>query len=270
MYLIVLLFKNLFILPGYLCYQIFDHLIYHFYRKKKIFNGWGIHLFTGKFGQGKTMLQTIKAYKLACKYPQLTILTNYELKNFPKHTRILPLNSAQDILNAPPDTLVLIDEIGTLFNSRDFSSGKNSVPKPLFQHLCQVRKRRMMIYATVQRFNLLDKQIRDITATVTECSCQGKHPFSRKITALTYDIDEYEAHQMNRMYRMIPLSSTVCLQKDFYRELYDTSNLIKGLLSKEYLSDEEILRNQGTIPEFADYSKDGQKGFRKAQRRNRR
>ena len=68
---------------------------------------------------------------------------------------------------------------------------------------------------------------------------------------------------------MIPIASTVCIQKDFYRELYDTSNLIKGLLSKEYLSDEEILRNQGAAPDFVDVSKDGQKAFKKAQRRRR-
>lgn len=269
MYLIVLLFKKLFLFPMFLYYEIYDHLIYHYFRKKKLFDGWGIHLFTGKFGQGKTMLQTIKAYKIAVKYPQVTIVTNYELKNFPKHTKILPLNTAQDILNAPKNSLILIDEIGTLFNSRDFSSGKNSVPKPLFQHLCQVRKRRLMIYATVQRFNLLDKQIRDITATVTNCSCQGKHPFSRMITALTYDIDEYEAHQINRMYPMRPIDTTVCIQKDFYRELYDTSKLIKGLLTKEYLSDEEILRNQGVSSEYSDGRKEGQKAFKKAQRRRR-
>ena len=269
MYLIALLFKNLFVLPLFLYYQIYDHLIYWYFRKFKLFDGWGIHLFTGKFGQGKTMLQTIKAYKIAKKYPQVTIITNYELKNFPKHTKILPLNTAQDILNAPKNSLILIDEIGTLFNSRDFTSGKNSVPKPLFQHLCQVRKRRLMIYATVQRFNLLDKQIRDITATVTDCSCSGKHPFSRKITALTYDIDEYEAHQVNRLYQMRPISTYVVIQKDFYRELYDTSTLIKGLLNKEYLSYEEILRNQGVISEFGDGSKEGQKAFKKAQRRRR-
>ena len=95
---------------------------------------------------------TIIAYKLCKKYPQLHVLTNLKLKNFPEHTKIIELKTADDILNAPDNTLVLIDEIGTLFNSRDFTSGKNSVPKPVFQHLCQCRKRHMMILATVQRF----------------------------------------------------------------------------------------------------------------------
>lgn len=269
MYLVGLLFKKFFLFPLYLYYQIYDHLIYKYYRKYKLFDGWGIHLFTGKFGQGKTSMQTIKAYKIAKRYPQVTIVTNYKLTNFPKHTRILPLNTAQDILNAPKNSLILIDEIGTLFNSRDFSSGKNSVPKPVFQHLCQVRKRHLMIYATVQRFNLLDKQIRDITATVTDCSATAKHPFSRMLTGLTYDIDEYEAHQINRMYNMIPIDTTVFIQSDFRRQLYDTSELIQGLLTKEYLSDEEILRNQGYIQEFNDGSKEGQKAFRKAQKKRR-
>lgn len=269
MYLISLLFKKLFLFPRFLCYQLYDHLIYKHYKHRKRFPGWGIHLFTGKFGAGKTSLMVIEAYRLAKKYPQLTILTNIALSNFPPQTRILKLETAQDILNAPENTLVLIDEIGTLFNSRDFTTGKNSVPKPLFQHLCQVRKRRMMIYGTVQRFNLLDKQIRDITATVTECSSSFRHPFSRMLTGLTYDIDEYEAYTINRMYRPRVQSTMVKIQKDKYRHLYDTSELIQGLLTKEYISDEEILRNQGSVDSFNDGSKEGQKAFKKASRRKR-
>ena len=46
MYLVGLLFKKLFLFPLYLYYQIYDHLIYKYYRKYKLFDGWGIHLFT--------------------------------------------------------------------------------------------------------------------------------------------------------------------------------------------------------------------------------
>lgn len=269
MYIIPLFFKKLFLFPLFIYYHIFDKLIYKHYHQRRLFPGWGIHLFTGKFGQGKTSLMVIKAYKLCKIYPQLHILTNISLSNFPEHTKILPLKTAQDILNAPKNTLVLIDEIGTLFNSRDFSSGKNSVPKPLLQHLCQVRKRRMMIYATVQRFNLLDKQIRDITATVTECSASFAHPFSRMLTGLTYRIEEYEAYTANRMYVPRVSSTIVKIQKDKYRHLYDTSELIKGFLTSEYLSDEEILRNQGVIDMYNDGSKEGQKAYKRAARRRR-
>lgn len=267
MYLISLFFKKLFRFPQFLYYIIFDKLVFWWYKQRKLFPGWGIHLFTGKFGQGKTSLMTIQAYKLCKAYPQLHILTNVKLTNFPEHTQILELKTAEDILTAPENTLVLIDEIGTLFNSRDFSSGKNSVPKPVFQHLCQVRKRHMMIFGTVQRFNLLDKQIRDITATVTECSASMAHPFSRMLTGLTYDIEEYEAYTLNRLYVPRVQSTYVEVQTDFYRHLYDTSELIKGLLTKEYLSDEEILRNQGYSESWTDGTKEGQKLFKKRMKR---
>lgn len=264
----LVLFKQIYHFPSMLYYYIYDKLIYIYFRKAKLFYGWGIHLFTGKFGQGKTSLMTIKAYKLACKYPQLHILTNIKLMNFPEHTAILPLRTASDILNAPTNTLVLIDEIGTLFNSRDFACGERSVPKPVFQHLCQCRKRHMQIFATVQRFNLLDKQIRDITATVTECSVSMKHPFSRIMTGITYDIDEYEAYVSNKMYKPTPSYSCVEVQRDQYRKLYDTTELIQGLLTAEYLSDEEILRNQGSIDMVnIDGTKQALRNYKKAVKR---
>lgn len=242
---IKLFFSWVFKFPHFLMYYIYDLLCYYYYRLYMLFYGWGIHLYVGKFGQGKTSAMTIRAYELAKKYPQLTILTNMTLKNFPEHTKILNLETAQDILNAPNDTIVLIDEIGTIFNSRDFSSGKNAVPKPLFQHLCQCRKRRMMILATVQRFNLLDKQIRDISATVISCRTTFSHPFSRAITTRTFDIDEYEAYQLNPNYSPAIMDIKVIIQSNKYRNLYDTSSLIKGMMKKEYLSDEEILINRG-------------------------
>lgn len=267
--LIVLFFKKLFLFPCFMYYHIYDKLIYSFYRKKLLFPGWGIHLFTGKFGQGKTSLMTILAYKMCKKYKQLSVVTNIDLSNFPSWTQILPLKTADDILHAPDNSLILIDEIGTLFNSRDFSTGKNSVPKPVFQHLCQCRKKHLMILATVQRFNLLDKQIRDITATVCECHASFAHPFSRMLTGLRYDIEEYEAFVSNKMYIPRIDHTFVFIQSEKYRHLYDTSQLIQGLLTSEYLSDEEILRNQGVISEYSDGSKEAQKAYRKAQRRRR-
>lgn len=264
-----LFFKKLRLYPTLILYVFYDWLVYRHYRKYKMFYGWGIHLFTGRFGAGKTSLMVIKAYNLCKLYPQLHILTNLSLSNFPEHTKILPLNSIDDILNAPEDTLVLIDEIGTIFNSRDFMSGKKSVPKSLFQHLAQCRHRRLMIFGTVQRFLLLDKQIRDISATVTECRCSFKHPFSRLLTGVVYSIDEYEALCNNPLYIPRSMDSYCYIQTEKYRHLYDTIEMVKGMLEMKYLSDEEILRNRGADPIFSDGSKEAQKQYRKSIRHRR-
>lgn len=269
MWRIKLFLSNLRLFPAFSFYLFYDFLVYIFYRKNRLFYGWGIHLFTGKFGQGKTSLMVIKAYDLCEKYPQLNVVTNLKLTNFPEHTRIIPLNNAHDILNAPKNSLVLIDEIGTIFNSRDFSSGKKAVPKPVFQHLSQCRHRHMMIMGTVQRFNLLDKQIRDISATVTECHASFPHPFSRKLTGICFDISEYEALVQNPMYLPRVFDSYVMIQTEKYRHLYDTMEMVSGFLSMDYLSDNEILTNQGADVIFSDGSKEGQKNFKKAMRRKR-
>ena len=152
MIFIKIFFTKVRMFPQFLLYVFYDYLIYRVYKKDKLFYGWGIHLFTGKFGAGKTSLMVIKAYELCKKYPQLTIITNLKLTNFPEYTDIKPLTCVDDILEAPENSLVIIDEIGTIFNSRDFMSGKKSVPKALFQHLAQCRHRKMMIFGYSCRY----------------------------------------------------------------------------------------------------------------------
>lgn len=259
----MILFKFLSRFSQIVCYTVYDKTLYRHYRKKYDFNGWGVHLFTGRFGAGKTSYMISKAYDLAFAYPQLNILTNIKLQNFPEWTNVLQLETAQDILNAPENTLVLIDEIGTIFNSRDFSGGKCAVPKPLFQHLCQCRKRKMMIFGTVQRFNLLDKQIRDITADVTACHSHWAHPFVRWQTAYTFDIEEYELYSENRTYRPKCLKSDLIIQTNKIRQLYDTSELVNNMLKKEYLSDSEIIANREGITSDTVYDKKQNKQLRK-------
>ena len=243
------LFLIIFKFPKFLTYLLYDYIKYCYLKLNKIFYGWGIHLYVGRFGSGKTVSAVRYVYNQCVKYQQLSVLTNIKLTNFPKHTQILELNTAEDILNAPENTIVLIDEIGTIFNSRDFSSsgGKKAVPKELFQHLCQCRKRHMQIIGTVQKYNLLDKQIRDISATVTVCKGSVKHPFTRLIKMYRYDVDEYDMYISNRMYKPRLLWSWVYVQTNKLRQLYDTSELVTNMLNKDYLSDKEILENRGEI-----------------------
>lgn len=247
---ITLFFKKLFCLPKAIIFWIKDIFIYYKNKRYNEFFGWGLHLFVGKFGAGKTCTMIYKAYRLAKRYPQLTIVTNLKLKNFPAHTKILPLNSPQDILNAPQNSLILIDEIGTIFNSRDFAKSKESVPKILFQHLCQCRKRKMMIYGTVQRWCFLDKQLRDITDTVTVTKTDFRHPFGRLCACRVYDSVEYDRAYTNPMISLLPLSNFVYVQSDKLRNSYDTEELITNMLNKDYISDSEILENRGDFTSF--------------------
>lgn len=241
---IKILILRIFTFPYFFTYLFYDYLIRKKLKLYKKFFGWGIHLFTGRFGSGKTITMCKCAYDICKKYPNVSVLTNLNLSNFPSHTNIIQLKTATDILNAPCDCLVLIDEIGTIFNSRDFSSGQKSVPKPLFQHLCQCRKRNMMILGTVQKYNLLDKQIRDISADVNVCVPSFSHPYTRCVKVYKYDVEDYDLYMSNRMYNPKCISKRMFIQTNLYRNLYNTEQFIDNMLKSDYISDKEILENR--------------------------
>lgn len=207
------------------------------------FKGFGLHVYVGKFGASKTSAMVRHAYQLARRYSKLTILTNIQLKNFPKHTKIIPLNSPQDILNAPNQTLVLIDEIGTIFNSRDFAKSKESVPKPVYQFICQNRHKNIKIIGSCQFWDQYDKQLRQITATVTDCRIYFKHPFSRLSILREYDAREYDKAYNNPLVPISVNSYDVYVQTDKLRSMYDTNQLITNLLKSDYIPDNEIIEN---------------------------
>lgn len=236
-------------IPRFLLWFIHDLILWFKNHGWLVWHGWGLHLYIGKFGASKTSSMVYDAYHLCKRYPCITVLTNFQLSHFPPGTKILPLNRVEDILNAPANTLVLIDEIGTIFNSRDFIGGgkDKGVPKILFQHLCQCRKRNMQILATTQRWNFLDKQLRDICDTVRVCSSHFAHPFTRICSVCVYDAHAYDLAYTNPLLPLELLSSDVYIQTDFVRSLYDTDTLIDNMLQGDYLPDSEIAANRGDV-----------------------
>ena len=254
-------FRKLFLLPHFIWIVLFDFVRWLKDKGWLRFEGWGLHIYVGRFGAVKTSSMVYDAYMLARRYPQLHILTNFQLYNFPKHTEILELKTVQDILHAPENTLVLIDEIGTIFNSRDFSGGKNSMPKFLFQYLCQCRKRHIQVFSTAQRWNFVDKQLRDIADTVRVTSCVFSHPFSRLATVYHYDAREYDLVYSNPLLPLSKLWGDVYIQSDFVRSLYDTVELVDNMLSAEYVSEAEVMQSRGYDLSMVDLDKKARKNL---------
>ena len=215
-----------------------------------MFDHWGIHIYIGRFGKGKTSAMVHDAYNLCMRYKQVSILTNLQLYNFPMWTNIIPLKNIDDIKNAPNNTIVMIDEIGTIFNSRSFLNRKTNkktgetkaggVPFIVFQHLCQVRKNHIILFATAQRFQFVDKQIRDVTDTVRVCNSYFKHPFTRLQTVRLYDGWEYGKLLENPSLPYDYFNSRVFIQTNRLRKSYNTAQLIETIIDDDYLDDDEI------------------------------
>lgn len=214
------------------------------------FNYWGLHLYLGMFGACKTISMVRQAYEICLRHRNVTVLTNVTLHNFPKDTKIIKLVNSEQIRELPDKSLVLIDEIGSVFNSRDFAANKRSVPKPVYQFLLQCRHRRVMLLGTVQRWNLLDKQLRDITDTVTVCRGFFKHPLTRLVTLRQYHADEYDRAVSNPLLPLKSLKQEAYVQTDKLRNRYDTLEMVDNMLNAEYIPDADILANRGSV----DYS----------------
>lgn len=208
------------------------------------FNYWGLHLFIGRFGGGKTISAVRRAFNICKAHKGVTVLTNLTLFGFPDDTNIIKLVNSQQLLTLPDKSIVLIDEIGSIFNSRDFSQSKKSVPKPVYQLILQCRHRRIMLLGTVQRWNLLDKQLRDITDSVTVCHSYFGDPFARYTTCSEYDAQEYDKWFNNPLLPLRRVSYYSYVQTDSLRTKYDTIEMVEGMLDMEYISDEEILVNR--------------------------
>lgn len=213
------------------------------------FNYWGLHLFVGKFGGGKTISMIRRAWLVCKTHRGVTILTNLNLFGFPKDTNIIKLKNINQVLDLPDKSIVLIDEIGSVFNNRDVMSNKDkrSVPKPVFQHLVQMRHRRIMVLGTVSRWNLVDKQLRDITDTITECHSYFKDPFARYTTCTEFDAVEYDHAFGNPLLPIRRIGYYSYVQTNELRSKYDTIEMVEGLLDGDYFPDEQILANRAGI-----------------------
>lgn len=221
-------------MPSFGKWKVIDIYRYFKYREWELFTGFGLHIWVGLFGKGKTISMVQYAYGLAKRYPKLNIYTNINLYGFPNPERIQPLVSYMDIVNAPGDSIFLLDEISTLFQSRSWAN----FPMPLLSQLLQVRKNKKMILATAQRFAHVDKLIRDVTYSVIDCNCH----FKRYNTCKWYLAEDWE--NKNVMNIPIPYGYSAFVQTDAIRSLYDTEQIIGNAQKDDFLSQEEILTRQ--------------------------
>lgn len=120
---------------------------------------YGFTLFCGKQGGGKTYSAVKYCYDLAVKHNAL-LVSNIPL-NVPKDVKYYALHDIDEIqyLTGHDCYVILLDEIQTLFDSRNFD-------KDFYTVFCQLRKRDIKIVGTAQVFERcalpLREQVHDL------------------------------------------------------------------------------------------------------------
>lgn len=209
--------------------------LWRFFRNPKKVHLYGIWLYCGLYGQGKTMALTEYLTRMRKKYgDKIYISTNYGFKD-----EDFPLTNWKDLLTEYDKPVVFgYDEIQNEFNSRDYKN----FPYELVKLLTQNRKGNgKQIVGTAQRYGRVDKTIRELCTHVVECK---KAWFGRVTKTRSYDVEDYEQflHEVDVMKkRKIPYKRYKFIQTDELRNAYDSFKMLDTAKTKEYVSMEEKL-----------------------------
>ncbi len=182
---------NMHNIVGYSIPDIYDYIVHKRYNECPAYGY--IKTYCGYFGSGKSLSCTSDVIAMYRNYnnkdvynddmgvflkQKVTIISNLRLFGVP----YIPFTSEQQFIHyevAPSEVVIfLIDELGTVWNNRDF---KNFNPD-VFQNIVQSRHRRMSIYGTLPILVGTDVNIRRYTQTVVYCKKTWrflKHTFFR-------------------------------------------------------------------------------------------
>lgn len=124
------------------------------------FKEYGLHMFCGEQGSGKTISVVEMLLRMKEIYPRVKIRTNMFYKY-----QDAPIENWQDLIkneNGEYGQIEVLDEIQTWFSSME----SKSFPPEMLTEISQQRKQRKMLIGTAQVFSRIAKPIREQTTFV--------------------------------------------------------------------------------------------------------
>lgn len=218
-------------------YCVRDLIDYIVHMRWKEFRKYGITMFIGMFGHGKTLTMVHQARALYAKYgDDLKFISNIKLVGIPyeplvNFEQICEIGEVED---GRVGTVVLIDEISSVLSHRNYAN----FPLEMLNVLTQQRKKKVYIMCTAQRFFMVDKLFRGITTWVVNCN-----KYWRFQNGKMYDAWELENATNSRLLKHKANVWFFVKNKDY--AAYDTSEMISKDASKDFISNDEAIRRKG-------------------------
>jgi len=130
-------------------------------REPDFFKPYGIHMFSGEQGCGKTIACVEMMLRLQKMYPASRMITNFGVTT--ENDELVKWQQLLDYTNEKKGVIVGIDEIQNWF-----MSGKNQLPEGMLEVATQNRKNRRVICCTAQVFTRVNKGLREQVTMVYE------------------------------------------------------------------------------------------------------
>ena len=207
----------------FLKYKIYD--IKHF--DKEEFPEYGMTIYCGRQGGGKTTAMVEYLERMRRKYPKCLIITNFGYKY-----EDYPMNTWRDFFkyrNGKHGVIFAIDEFQNEYNSNDY----RDFPEDLLRQITQQRKQKIKIVATSQVFTRVVKQVREQCYEVVECATlAGRWTFTKCFDADDYNlaIDDIEKkHKIRRKWRRN------FVQTNSLRDTFASYDIVKKLEKMKFI-----------------------------------
>lgn len=192
------------------------------------FEEYGVTIYCGRQGAGKTIAMTEYLERMRDKYPKAIIITNYGYIH--ENQSFEDWNDFFTIRNDVDGVIFAIDEIQNEFSSAAW----NKFPESLLQVITQQRKQRIKIVCTSQIFTRVVKQLREQCNDVVECTTMSSRwTFMKCLDAVDYNqtIDSPTGRDKIRtLYRKS------FIQDKNIRSLYDSYEKIEKIGNTEFLN----------------------------------
>jgi len=197
-----------------------------FQRKKRgetLFQPFGLKMFCGKQGSGKTMSMVWYLDRLRKRYPRALIFTNFSYCH-----QTAPLENLNDLLkyrNGTDGVIFALDEIQNEFSS----ASSKDFPETLLSEITMQRKQRMTILASSQVFSRIAKPLREQCFEVMYCQTF----FGRWTRIKCYDAYDYcsiiDNYNLERKFKLPKKWKRSFIQTDDLRDSYDTYEKVQRL-----------------------------------------
>lgn len=200
-----------------------------FKKNPHLFREFGLTMFTGRQGAGKTMALVEHLEQLRKRYPKALIVTNFGYEH--QTHSFESWHDLFNIRNGDYGVIFCIDEIQNEFSS---ASSKN-FPETLLSEITQQRKQKLKILATSQVFTRVAKPLREQCFEVVECiTLAGRWTFAKCFDADDYNaiIDSNKPEMKNKVRRKWRKNF---IQDNRIRELYDSYAKVERMKRTEYV-----------------------------------
>lgn len=152
----------------------------------------GIRFYNAPMGGGKTISMINDTFEILKKYPDVHLFSNVKIKkeglNIKYFLTVDELVACLDEATKFKHSLVIIDEALTYF------AENGGIDPALMSSITQLRKNRIFIMISAQKFKRVNNRIRDFSLESVQCRCFGNFQWNlvRDDTNLVWDKEQMD------------------------------------------------------------------------------